>query len=255
MNRNFRCVALLLSTCLAPAANAVPIYFDFSGTVTGVDNIEGVGAGASITGGFTFETDRLESRFDQGSGLYSFLDRNPATPAEPLAFLNFGAGSLLYPPDQMSAFAVINFVDACTPAGCSPTAPENFSMYATTGPVTTPAYTGSIQQSAFYVASTALTRLPDAPFLEFFDYFDGHDLEPGSITSLPLHDLAGFYSQGTLDCVGGDCVSSMPGSMSFSINSVTRGVGARAVPEPGTLSLMACAFAGLLLFRRRAPAR
>ena len=43
-----------------------------------------------------------------------------------------------------------------------------------------------------------------------------------------------------------------PGSLGFSIDSVTRGIGARAVPEPGTLGLMVAGLAGLLLFRRRA---
>jgi hypothetical protein len=44
-------------------------------------------------------------------------------------------------------------------------------------------------------------------------------------------------------------------SFGFTIESVTRGVGARAVPEPGTQALMIIGLAGSMLVRRRTLVR
>jgi hypothetical protein len=255
MKRTFRCAALAaaFSLGLAGTASAVPIHFDFTGTITGVEGVEGVAVGAAISGGFTFETDRLVGTHRAGDPQYSWLDLEPVGLTEPYAFLNFGGRELAYPSAASGNYAVINFFDACRP-DCGPLGPENFGMYASTGHSAAPDFTGIIQHSAFYFASAALTRLPDPPFIETFDYFDGAQVDPTSIVTLPLYDMVGFYSGGTMDCVLGACVNTDSGSLGFSIDSVTRGIGARAVPEPGTLGLLAVGLAGLLLFRRRAPA-
>jgi hypothetical protein len=252
MKRTIRCAALAATCSLgfAGTASAVPIHFDFTGTITGVENLEGAIAGAAISGGFTFETDRLAAGHAPGSPQYSWVDLEPEGLIEPYAFLNFGGREVAYPSAAIGNYAVINFFDACTPI-CAPFNVENFGMFASTGHSAAPDFTGLMQHSSFYFASAALTRLADPPFIEAFDYFDGAQVDPTSIVTLPLYDLAGFYSQGTMDCVSGGCVNIAPGSLGFTIDSVTRGIGARAVPEPGTLGLLVAGLAGLLLFRRR----
>ena len=246
-------VAAVCSLGFAGTAGAIPIHFDFTGTITGVENVKGATVGAVISGGFTFETERLAFGHAPGSPQYSWVDHEPEGLTEPYAFLNFGGREVAYPSAATGNYAVINFFDACTPI-CAPFGVENFGMFASTGHSAAPDFTGLMQQSSFYFASAALTRLTDPPFIEAFDYFDGTQVDPTSIVTLPLYDLAGFYSQGTMDCVSGGCTNIAPGSLGFTIDSVTRGIGARAVPEPGTLSLLAASLAGLWLFRRRARA-
>ena len=199
MKRTFRCAALAaaFSLGLAGTASAVPIHFDFTGTITGVEGVEGVAVGAAISGGFTFETDRLVGTHRAGDPQYSWLDLEPVGLTEPYAFLNFGGRELAYPSAASGNYAVINFFDACRP-DCGPLGPENFGMYASTGHSAAPDFTGIIQHSAFYFASAALTRLPDPPFIETFDYFDGAQVDPTSIVTLPLYDMVGFYSGGTM---------------------------------------------------------
>ncbi len=256
MKRTLRCAALAAacSLGLAATASAVPIHFDFTGSITGVDGVEGIAIGAAIGGGFTFETDRLAGTHRAGDPQYSWLDWEPVGLTEPYAFLNFGGRELAYPSAAPGNYAVINFFDACRPV-CAAFGAENFGMYASTGHSPAPDFTGMFEYGAFYFASAALTRLPDPPFIETFDYFDGAQVDPTSIVTLPLYDMVGFYSGGTMDCVLGACVDVDPHSLGFSIDSVTRGIGARAVPEPGTLGLLAVGLAGLLLVRRRSAAR
>ncbi len=253
MKRTFRCAALAAACSLgfACTASAVPIHFDFTGTITGVEGVEGARSEQQSAVASPSRPTVLAAGHAPGSPQYSWVDLEPEGLTEPYAFLNFGGREVAYPSAATGNYAVINFFDACTPI-CAPFGVENFGMFASTGHSAAPDFSGLMQQSSFYFASAALTRLADPPFIEAFDYFDGAQVDPTSIVTLPLYDLAGFYSQGTMDCVLGGCVNIAPGSLGFSIDSVTRGIGARAVPEPGTLSLLAASLAGLWLFRRRA---
>jgi hypothetical protein len=256
MNRTSRRAALAAACSLAitHTAGASPIYFDFVATITAVDGVAGAEVGATIRGGYTFETDRLVSMHGAGDPNYSFQDWQPANLAAPYAWLDFGGHELTFPAGTGLNFAAINFFDACRPV-CEPQSAENFNIFVSSDSAPLAGFTGTMENTGFYFASAAFTRLPGEPFIQPFDYFDLAQVDATSIVSLPLYDTVGFYSESTLSCVEGGCASVGARSMTYSIQSVTRGIGARAVPEPRSLGLLAAGFAGLLLVRRRARAR
>jgi hypothetical protein len=259
--------AALIAMSLVGTAQAVPIYFDFTGTITGASysyplpagaptTVEGYALGEAVSGGFNFETDRL---YDAGTfGFqHSWVDWQPANLTEPLTFLSFGGRDVALPVyPSGSNYTYISFVDACTPT-CNPGWMENFNLFTTSTDqeITTADFTGTTHRSSLFVSSAAYFSVPDYPYSEHFDYFDGATVDPLSIVSLPLFTMIGIYSEETVNCVAGACTNQSL-QFNFSLDSVSRGVGPRtSVPEPGTLGLLGAAAFGLLLFGRRRTAR
>lgn len=245
-------------------ASAVPIYFDFTGTMTGnsatstgpegtIPATDGYSLGGAISGGFTFETDRLSETLLPPNG-HIWVDWQPTDLPDPLAFLNFGGRNVTIPQFSGLNYADISMGDVCTPEGCPPGVVEGFGMFASSSeqPFIDADFTGTYHVTSILLDSEALLRLPDYPYYETFDYYDEASVSPFAITSLPLYDTLGLYIEETNTCVSGSCTYSDM-TFSFSLDTVTRGVGPRpvGVPEPGTAWLMGAAGLGLLLFRRR----
>jgi hypothetical protein len=236
-------------------AHAVPVYVDFSGTVTQytIPTVEGISTGAAVTGGFTLETDRLlPSGAPPGGIQYTFLDFNPAGLAQPLATVSFGGREITFPQFERT-YAYVNFVDGCRP-GCDAGWAEAYSINAATQDVFTPGYTGLYHSYFLNIFSLARTPLPDFPYFQYFDGFDGAAMTAMDAFTLPTWDLQGSFLESIAECVDGVCTSVSDASFNFDLTSFTRGVGTRAVPEPGTLGLFVAAFAGAWLLRRRRPA-
>jgi hypothetical protein len=238
-------IAAAFSLGTIATANAVPLYFDFTGNIQD-------GTGTAISGGFSVETDRLTGSAPTPAHR-SWVDFEPANRAESVAHLAFGDRNITVPSGTGTSYVVINFYDGCTPADCPNHQFDNFGVFASTvDREIVPGFTGTYSSQSFYVASAGITRLPDAPFMEAFDYFDAAQVDPTSIVTLPLFDLIGFFSEDTFDCVDGACVALGQGtSFSFTIDSVERGVGSRSVPEPGTLGLLGAGLMTALWMRRR----
>jgi hypothetical protein len=238
-------IAAAFSLGITATTNAVPLYFDFTGTIQD-------GTGTAISGGFSLETDRLAGSAPTPA-LRSWVDYEPANRAESVAHLDFGDRSITVPSAPGTSYVVINFFDGCTPAACSNQAFDNFGIFASTADrEIVPGFTGTYRSQSFYFASAGITRRPDAPFMEAFDYFDAAQLDPTSVVTLPLYDVIGFFSEDTLDCVDGACVSLGQGSsFGFTIDSVERGTGSRSVPEPGTLGLSGVGLLAAYWMRRR----
>jgi len=242
---------------VAGIAQAVPVYFDFTGTITGssVSPPDGL-MGSPLSGGFNFETDRLLEAPPLTSGQstqYTFVDWQPSGLSEPFAFLNFGGGSLSWP-NYESSYSLINFFESCSVSGCPPQTGENFNLQATTGDAWSPDFTGTMRTNFLFFLSAAETRLPDYPFFESFNYFEPEDVAPTSIVTLPLYSLVGLFSETSYSCVEGACSTIEDRQYTFSVDSVSRGEGPRPVPEPGTLELFGVALAGMLFLRRRQTA-
>jgi hypothetical protein len=237
----------LLSLGLSGAASATPFWFDFTGTISG-----GVNDVGPISGGFTFDTDRLYEPTLPVSSQRQWIDWMPTNLGEPLAFLDFGGESRTFPAGAGTNYGLISFVDACDINGCQPNSLENFSLFfSATDQVMSPDFTGTARTTTFYFSSAALTTLPDFPYIHTFDYFDLAQVDPTSIVSLPLHTMFGSYSETTFNCVLGACETADFRSFGVTVDDVTRGIGPREVPEPGTLVLMVAGLGGIFLIRRR----
>lgn len=249
-----RAAAAAVALGVASLAQALPLYFDFTGTVTGhtLPPTEGGVMGNAVSGGFNFDTDRLfPSSVPLGEGTqYTFVDWQPANLTEPLAYLNFGGRSLAWPSYE-SNYSLINFLEACPISGCAPNTSENFNLQAHSQDVWSEDFTGTRHSSFLMFISAGQTRLPDFPFFESFNYFEPEDAVPTSIATLPLHDLLGIYSETVSSCVSGVCTTIDDRQFNFSVDSVSRGVGSRSVPEPGAFGLLGAALAGMWLLRRR----
>jgi hypothetical protein len=233
MNRKIA-VAAFAACGLAGVAEATPIYFDFTGTINGSDT--------AISGGFNFESDRLWSTGEPAGGWqYTFVDWQPVGATLPAAFLSFGGQEISFPRYE-SHYSLINFADQCSSTPCAPNTADNFNLQAHTSDVWTPDFTGTLRSGMIYVLNYDWTNL---------DFIDGATAIPTDIVSLPLHSLIGIYSESVQNCVAGSCSVLSDTQIGFSLDTVSRGIGARPVPEPGTLGLLGVALGGILLRRRR----
>lgn len=256
------CAAVL--TGFSGIAAATPIYFDFTGTITGssatntdpggaIPTVDGYELGATISGGFNFESDRLYDAGTFGSQ-HVWVDWQPTNLAESLAFLDFNGRNVSLPAFSAQNYSEVTFNGGCTPQGCPANSGEDFLLFtSSTDHDSIPAdFTGTYSINSILFLSSATNSLPDYPFFENFDYFDETTVDPFSIVSLPIYQTFGVYLEDTNTCVLGSCTTQSL-QMSFSTDSFTRGIGERAtaVPEPGTLGLFAAAGLGLLVSRRR----
>jgi hypothetical protein len=253
MKKTFEC-AVLTATMIAAAslAHATPIDIQFTGTVTQAGAV--TSNGTAVSGGFHLETDRLLSTGAPASGIqYGFVDWQPAGLTQPLGYLDF-SGTHHEVPAYANNYALVNFVDGCNPL-CNTGWAEDFNVGAYTQESIPTGYTGQVRGSSITLFNVYEVLLPAYPFFQEYDAFDGATAKPLDILSLPLARVDGSYTEQVLDCVDGACTTLSYDYFVFGVDSLTRAVSPTAVPEPGTLGLMALAFSTLLLSRRRVPAR
>ena len=254
MKKNLMCglAAAAFAMGFAAAANAVPIYLDFTGKVTVATVGDEALLGTSMSGGFSFETDNMFVYDSSGPARQlSFTQFTPAATSDPLGYLNIGSERVTWAANPYNGYGGVVFVDACAPV-CVPGWGENLSWNAINNDFVSGA-DGTFTSRSLGLISANTIRYPDYPFVEFLDYFDANDVTAVSGVTLPLYELVGVYSEEKYTCVGGECQSAGQRLFNFSVDGVTRGVGPRdvPVPEPGTFGLFAAAALGALVLRRR----
>lgn len=253
-------VTLALLT-FGTAAQAVPIHFDFTGTVF---YEEGPGAAGlmnqRVSGGFSFETEGLTVQRSAGDVIESHSDVGATRSSSHLTIgdLDFALPAFR---DRLNG---VHFFDGCSPAptACAPGAGESFMLFAYSGdlPDDTTSVTGtfSVAQLLFSSSVPFVTNPTDpagrrVPAFDYIDVLAG--IESTSIIDLPLLDLSAAYNKFVFNCVDGVCNADVIAIVGFRIDSVDRGFDNVSVPEPGTLGLLGAALAGMGLFQRRLDRR
>jgi hypothetical protein len=249
-----RVLCALTLAGIAGTASAAPIYFNFTGTITGTTGTYANSGleGASVSGGFSFDTAYLTPFFSPDLATAQFYEAPMSTSQ---AFLNYGSSSLSIPVYAQENGASIYFADTdCYQLViCHPVYDyqEGFSLAASSRDVDfatwalTPAYVGQVRESVLNVSSW------DYDFTDFAG-FDWASAAPMDIVTQALHDMSGFYADDVYTCTGEpSCQFEQAGTFNFSIDSVTRGTGTLAVPEPGTAAMLFLGLASLYWIRRR----
>jgi hypothetical protein len=157
-------------------------------------------------------------------------------------------------PAYSTNYALVNFADGCQPL-CNTGWSENFNLGAYTQDPWSADFTGQMRSSSISLYNVYQNVLPDFPFYEGYDAFDGASAVPLDTISLPLAYLDGVYSESITDCVNGSCTSGSSDFFVFRVDTLTRGVGPKSVPEPGTLVLLTTAMFLGVATRRRARSR
>ena len=241
-----RAAVAALSLVFAGLAQAVPIYFDFTGTING--SSDGSRLGEAVSGGFTFEVDDFIS-FESPPDWYqySWYSDTPVT-AGPMAFVNLAGGSATLPTYEQF-YSYVAFLDGCHPE-CVDFVGEGFDFGAVSYDPSPEGFTGDYRSNSVGITNLYYNPLPYDPYFEKWDAFDGEHAVPLDLATLPLQNLTGFYSESNSRCVNGECVALSSTAYYFNVDTVSRGVGPRPVPEPGTPLLFGAALAGLFFLRR-----
>jgi len=246
MRANFtRAAVAALAVGFAGVSQAIPVQFDFSGTVD--DGTRG-------TGQFIIETDGLVQLAFGGPDYpqKTFTDllgpQNRPTPI----LGSFTANSTTY---DLGSYLPggngnVNFVDVCRP-DCLPGWSENWSLslYQQDFPYASPQPAGGYTyRSLYFISQTPY----DIDHTQSFDFLDNSVTRPEDILTLPLLQLGAVFYEETVNCSTGVCSRVRNVEYHVNVDTVTRGVVSTSVPEPGTLTLFAAALAGLFFVRRRA---
>ena len=243
---------------------AVPLYFDFTGTVSSVGGSpypspnEGR-VGQNFSAGFTFETDRLFWNTDRNpSGVADLCRLRQSGPDASSSHLTIGGETFAFP-SQPYQYTMMTFNDACSPAppNCTHGWAEDIVLFGFSSdmPLDSSNATGTFRStSLLFLSSVPSLPHPTDPATRIpaFDYFDvTAGIDPTVILNLPMYDLFATFSVSETICNNGSCVGGASEQMQLNVTGVTRGIASTSVPEPGTLGLLGVALAGMWMLRRR----
>lgn len=234
-----------LIASFANSAHAVPIAFEFSGTVSGSDAGHMDWRGQTATGRFVLETDNFTALSPLGRQVtWTDTVSVDVRPSPMIGSLRIG-DELISLNSEVESYGGINFVGGCA-MDCPATWIENWGVFMNTQSFAL----GQPIGDAYRLSG--LRFFSDGPINS--DFIPDSGLTPLDILSLPLGLLTGSYSAFDYLCTNGECIQSGFTLAHFRVTSVTRvQIEPTPVPEPGALTLLAASLSGVAFVRRRRP--
>ena len=253
-------VLALLATALATDANAIPITFDFTGTLnrhtlydgaTGILTSDTSQLGQALSATLTVEMDRFPASgtvTDAFSFRSLFLPTDLGAPSPWSGSLSIGGQAVSLSLFDLN-YAYLELQDSKGPLSCGPGC--------TTQALDSTVLVGRSDRSGplGVTASTVLAfnahqsfdpAIPDPSYIDLDQPFS-----IGDLATIALPNLQFNYGTSTFDCQALNlCFLASADNYWFDV-TVTRTLGATAVPEPGVLGLFALALLLLVLSTRR----
>jgi hypothetical protein len=251
--------ALAVGAILTTPAQAIPITFDFSGLVVQRSTLDSTGAqtdhaddvGTPWSAQFVMETDLfgpMQSSTDQFGTIMRFTGA-PGAVTTSLTIGGISIDAARYNTDSSNIFAADSTQWVEVPGGWT-LRPDQWGVNFRSREVT-----------AQGIVADADLQMGFTDFFNFAEQTGGTELfdlddvtSALSFASLPLSDPRTFrdveYSFANYSCDLG-CTFTDYDFWSLGVASVTRTVGATAVPEPGTLALLLASLGGAFALRRR----
>jgi hypothetical protein len=246
-------------------ASAIPVTFDFSGTVAHIVNF-GFAAGPptfdlstmgqAFSAQFIIDTDLFGPAVPGTSDTSDRLIFNSALPGAVNSSLVVNGEGIDFAPYSgnraNTAFFDSNGVVSCG-ENCSRIAPDQFNVNLISEE-STPLGPAAMRSLSFsYVAGFQGFDNPESA-MTWFDFSPDFDIT--QLASLPLLDslrASVLLTDYLFDCAGERCQLTGTRQTVFNVTSATRTV--ESVPEPATFGLLAFGIAGAWFTRRRRPQR
>ncbi|MBM0105684.1 PEP-CTERM sorting domain-containing protein [Steroidobacter sp. S1-65] len=248
-----RAMMIAALSMVAGAAHAVPIVFDFTGTVTesydldfgGINTPHPHMSGQTVIGRITVETDQLLARTD----MYPVQRRTTLSETGEAITSELTIGGVTY---DAAAFAgATGFVDGMEFHSGPNLGPDivrvgdaSTQYWVAPGEAPLPDGTYLFRELALYWSDA------DRGLIDLLNGFDPLSLIPVLAATTPI----GYYQEVTGHCfaAANDCVTGLGTYTYFSIDSLS--ISTARVPEPGALALFAMGVLGVALGRRRRQA-
>jgi hypothetical protein len=244
----------------AAPASAIPVTFDFSGTVVNVVNTDFATstpvfdlstAGQAFTAQFIIDTDLFGPGTASSNDTTDRLFYNSELPDAITASFMLNGEAIDVTPFNRNR-ATVSFLDSkgvvSCGVNCSRIAPDQFNVNLGSDDFTPEGPAGQRVLSFSFVADFQGFENPESA-MSWFTLTPDFDINQLGTLSLPDAVRPNvILSDYTLGCTEGQCTPTSSRRTQFAVTSATRSV---TVPEPETFGMLVMGLAGAMFMRRR----